>query len=301
MLRLFIVIVFYTLAIAVLPRFGPISDALDTLTRLPARAALIINMSAVFSASLLLYALMRKPGGLIYRRPSALLYIARMGLIGLIFGGLYELFQAMSGFASSVLSLALIAPAFMIGEAVYFITIWGFRKYRKVSGPMFPKPETARTPLADDPRQSRVPRLIVTVPIYIFVIVYLPQQQDFINLSAKLTNVSPAISVAISLGALVISTGLALKIFKGEQARAAPAQNDTAQEQKAKHLISVKANIATTLCIGLGIAALMNIVSYFVRFSPSLVLLILIPLAFTIAELLYQVINWRVKYGPFEA
>lgn len=297
MLRLFIVIVVYTLAIVALPRFGPFIELSEMLARLPTRTAFIINISALISASALLYGLMAKPRGLLYRRPSALLYIARIGLIGAAFASLYDLFQAMSGYAISVQSLLLIPPAFMVGETVYFGVIWGWRRLKRVPGDMF-VPQIAQDPQTN--HEGGVPRLLITIPVYVFVLVYLPQQQGFRDLEASLVNVGPGLAMIISVLALIAASGFGLWVTKRAPALAPPLTGDAFRDAKAAHFGEVKTNIVVTVCVGLGVAALINIVGYFISYRPSIVLLVIMPLGFSVAEALYQGINWRVKYGPPE-
>ena len=298
MLRLFVVIVCYALAVMSLPRFAPFAELMETLARLPAKTALIINISALLSASALLYALAKQPGGLLYRRPSALLFILRMGLIGVVFATLYELFEALSNYAISVQSLLLIPPAFMIAEAVYFLGIWMWRRIKKIPGPMFAPAQG--NPDHTNASKSAVPRLLITAPAYLFVLVYLPQQQDFRDFEAQLVNVSPSITLAISVFALVMAAGIGLKISRQSAAFEPPGPNTSAGEQKATHMREVKDSLILSVCVGLGFAALLNVVSYFLSYGLSLSMLVLIPLGFVFAEALYQGINWRVKYGPPE-
>jgi|GEM_PF-1027229 len=298
MLRLFVVIVCYAVAVITLPRFTPYAQLLDTLARLPAKTALIINISALLSASALLYALAKQPGGLLYRRPSALLFILRMGLIGVVFATLYALFEALSNYAASVEGLLLLPPAFMIAETVYFIGIWIWRRIKKIPGPMF-APAANSQDLTDEPR-SAVPRLLITAPAYLFVLVYLPQQQDFRNFEAQLVNISPSITLAISVFALVLAAGIGVKTTRQSASLEQREADTSVADQKAIHMREVKDSLILSVCAGLGFGALLNVVSYFLSYGLSLSMLVLIPLGFVFAEALYQGINWRVKYGPPE-
>lgn len=298
MLRLFVVIVCYTLAVMSLPRFAPFAALMETLARLPAKTALIINISALLSASALLYALAKQPGGLLYRRPSALLFILRMGLVGTVFAALYELFQALSNYAISVQSLLLIPPAFMIAEAVYFCGIWVWRRIKKIPGPMFASSPDKQAQPADT--NGVVPRLLITAPAYLFILVYLPQQQDFRNFEAQLVNINPSITLAISVFALVVAGGIGWKITRQSAALQRPEGDTKPAKQKASHMREVKASMILSVCAGLDFAALLNLISYFLSYGLSLSMLALIPLGFVFAEALYQGINWRVKYGPPE-
>ena len=298
MLRLFVVIICYALAVMSLPRVAPFAALLETLARLPAKTALIINISALLSASALLYALAKQPGSLLYRRPSAVLFILRMGLIGVVFATLYELFEALSNYATSVQGLILIPLAFMIAEAVYFLGIWVWRRIKKTPGPMFAP--TQGSPDQTDASNSAVPRLLITAPAYLFVLVYLPQQQDFRNFEATLVNVSPSITLAISVFALAIAAGIGLKATRQSTAFEKVRPDASLAEQKALHMRELKTSLILSVCAGLGFAALLNLISYFLSYGLSLSILVLIPLGFVFAEALYQGINWRVKYGPPE-
>jgi len=298
MARLLIVIVCYSLAVFTLPGWPPFARLLQDLSRLPAQTAFIINIGALIIAGALLYALLRKPNGLIYRRPSGALEIVRTGLVGVIFATLYALFEAMSGFAITVMNLALIPPAFMAGEAAFVGSLW---LWRRVSGQG--KPAQAPTPNQDRPADSnetRLPRLLITMPVYVFVLVYLPQQQDFRTLEAKLINVSPSIGLMISIAALIGAAAVGILYLKQANKKPLPQTSDPFAEAKYLHFQHVKRTLVLTFAIGLGVAATINIVGYFVNYAPSLALLIIMPFAFTVAEALYEGLSWRLKYGPPE-
>ena len=145
-----------------------------------------------------------------------------------------------------------------------------------------------------------MPRLLITAPAYLFVLVYLPQQQDFRNFEAQLVNVSPSITLAISVFALVMAAGIGLKATRQSTALEQGGPDTSAAELKAAHMREVKASLILSICVGLGFAALLNLIGYFLSYGLSLSMLVLIPLGFVFAEALYQGINWRVKYGPPE-
>lgn len=297
MIRLLIVIVCYTLAVFLLPRWAPFAIFLQDLARLPAHTSLVVNISALISAGACLYIMLRQSGGLSYRRPSGLLDILRAGLIGVIFASLYDLFEALSGFAVTVVNLALIPPAFMAGEAAYVFSLWG---WRKLSGQQARRPvKLAQLENTEPDAASRgLPRLLITMPVYIFVLVYLPQQQDFRNLESKLVNISASVSFAVSVAALIGATSLGLFYLSRVEKTLPQPTGDPVTDTKALHFTRIRSGLIVTFSIGLGIAALINILGYFVNYAPSLSLLILMPLAFTIAEVLFEGLNWRVTYGP---
>ena len=43
---------------------------------------------------------------------------------------------------------------------------------------------------------------------------------------------------------------------------------------------------------------MINLVGYFIGYAPSMGLLIIMTFGFTVAELVYALINIRVKHGP---
>jgi len=296
MIRILIVIVFYSLVAFRLPSWPPFGELLLNLARLPSHTAFAINIGALIGSAGLLYILMRKPNGLIYRHPSGLLEICRTGLIGIIFATLYALFEAMSGFAITVTNLALIPLAFVAGETAFVMSRW---MWLKLTGRQKPAPHAA--PLQDetlDHSRKSIPRLLVTMPVYVLVLVYLPQQQDFRNLEAKLVNISPSIAFGVSIAAIIIAAIVSLLYLNRTKKQKPILTGDNDMDAKTIHIAQIKLSLVLSFAIGLGIAALMNIVGYFASYAPSMVFLIIMPVGFTVAEAVYEGLNWRVKYGP---
>jgi len=316
MARLLIVIIFYALAAFTLPSWPPFAQLLGTLARLPAQTAYLINIGALVGASGLLYLLMRTPGGLFHRyAPGGLasggLTIVRTGLIGVIFAALYGLFEAMSGYAITVINLAILPPAFMAGEAAFVALQWAWstltphgRRQKAARKTVQQARQAAAVFDAADSNEAQekagVPRLLITIPVYVFVLVYLPRQEDFRSLEAKLINVSPAIALSISVAALVCAAVFGLLYLKRLEKHELPLTGDPYADTKTMHFQQIKQMLVLTVAIGLAIAALLNIVGYFANYPPSLSTLILMPVGFTLAEALYEGLNWRLKYGPPE-
>lgn len=294
MARLFIIIISYSVTIFALPRWAPFDALNQWLVRITSHNAFIVNVAALIAASGFLYLILRKPGGWIYSRPSGLLQIMRTGLIGIVFAALYALFEAISGYSISVTNLLIIPIAFLMGETAYVLAckIWP-----SLGGPPSAETEVDLHLDASQPPIKGPPRLLVTLPIYVLIMVYLPQQQDFRNLEAQLVNVTPSISFAISVLALILAAGLAAHLLKRKSSPTS-LTNQTPPDHKSYHLSALKLNLGLTLCLGMAIAALINIVGFVIGYAPSLVLLIIMTLGFTIAEAVYLAISWRMTYGP---
>lgn len=307
MIRLLIFIISYALVIFTLPRWGPYVDLAEELLRVPAKTALIVNLGGLIGASGLLYALTKQPNGLLYKYPSGWLQIIRTGLLGIAFATLFDLAEGLSGYAMTISNLLILPIAFMVGEAAYVCGVWvwrylipkGRRQYAAQKA-MVESQKAASTFGDDDdgrtaPEEpSGVPRLLVTIPVYVLILVFLPRQQDFRNFTTRLENISPSFSLSFSIAAIVLA-GI-LFLWTGalaEQAEARAVELD----EKTNAIQQAKFSIYATFSISLAIGALINIIGYFIGYAPSMTLIIIMTLGFTIAEIVYALIDWRVKYG----
>lgn len=124
MLRLAIVIPVYASVAIFLPRHPDIARLLEPLFRLDPDIAIAISGAALAIAAPLLWLMRREPNGWLLTRPSIALHILFMGLIGVAFAAVFDVFEWMSGSPTNVLSLLIIPPAFMIAEAVYLAVQW---------------------------------------------------------------------------------------------------------------------------------------------------------------------------------
>lgn len=294
MLRLLVLIIFYTLTVVSLPRFAPFAALLNAVAKLPGRTALVIVIGAFITSSFLLYIFMKRPNGLIYRHHSPLLLIIRTGLLGVILAALFDFFEATSGYAVTLSNIILIPLAFIAGETAYLAGLWLWHKIRRTPQPI----KAPVDDIADTENTGGMPRLVITLPIYAFILVYLPQQQDFRNLEAKLVNVAPSAAFAISIAALIGAAMIGMYALNRAETKPLPYTGDPVTDAKTEHFAKIKLSLVLSLVIGLGIAALVNIVGYFISYAPSLMLLIIMPLGFTVAEAVYEALNWRLKHGP---
>ncbi len=308
MIRLVIVIICYALVVFTLPTWPPYAALEDQLSRLSAKTALIINVGGLLGASALLYALLRQPGGLLHRKPSDSLLVLRTGLIGVVFATLFDLAEGLSGYAMTVSHILILPVAFMAGEAAYVFAQRAWRTFTPQGRKQYESYQAAVTTreasatltnsLADQSEAtSGVPRLLVTVPVYILILVFLPRNQDFQNATAGLENISPTLGVWVSVAALAIA--VASFLWTGQVANMKDGTDTLAPiSARAQDIRTAKFSIYTTISVSLGIAAMINLVGYFIGYAPSMELLIIMTFGFTVAELVYALINIRVKHGP---
>ena len=310
MIRLVIVVICYALVIFTLPGWAPYAELEDQLSRLPAKTAFMINIAALLSAGGLLHGLLRQPGGLLHRKPSDALLILRTGLLGVVFATLFDLAEGSSGYAMTVSHILILPIAFLAGEAAYVFALRAWRSftpqgrkqyeaYKAAMEEAREAPEAFGEGMADESEDaSGVPRLVVTIPVYVLILVFLPRQQDFQTLTSGLENISPTLGLGISVAALILAAILFLwtrhtadKTAKAE--RDAPLVN-----ARSLDIRQAKFNIYATISISLGIGAAINLVGYFIGYAPSMRLMLIMTSCFTIAELVYVLINIRVKHGP---
>lgn len=308
MIRLLIIVVAYSLTVFVLPRWSRFSDLSQSLAQLTSQTAFIINISALIAASGCLYVMTRPQKHRGFNHVPEIWGILQTGLVGVIFATLYALAEAMSGYAITITNLLIIPLAFLVGETTYTIArkLWmqlpQNRHLQKTTSPeKTTLHETDRMPAGSEDEEQTPkgpPRLLITLPVYVLILVYLPQQQDFRNLEAKLVNIDPALSFALSIAALILAAMIAgISIRQARSALVQPDQTPV-MTQKSIHFNRIKLSICLTFCLGLAIAALINATGYLVGYAPSLSMLIIMPLGFTVAEVLYSMISWRVIYGP---
>ena len=294
MLRFVILIVAFTLVVLGLPQFGPAVPYIDMLRRVPSSTVLMIDIAALAVAFPVLHLMTRQPTGWLYTRDSLGLRLGYNAALGIVIAGLFDLFEVFSGYAITLDSLVLVPLAFVIGELTYQIVIrLGNRPHSEPE--MLPASQTddAGNELASGTPKD-LPRLFITLPIYAFVVIFLPQQDEFRQFERTLLQVSPMIALGFSIGAIL----LGLVIFKLYSTQLKKeAQQIAGDDERAREKLNIRYAIMMTLVIGLAMAALINIVGSGVGYPPSVGLLILMPLGFVVAEIVYALLNWRVKYG----
>lgn len=299
MIRLLVFVVTFAIVVIGLPQWAPAGEFFQNVSRLPSQTAFLINAAALLLSAPVLFLITRQPGGWLYTRPGALTRLVYSGLLGLAIAALFELFEGLSGRATTIVNLILITVAFFAGEAVYQLglTVWN-RLKGKTAQKEAPTEETIAITTADlhhDQGGTRIPRLAITLPIYAFVLVFLPQNEDFRRLEGSLIQVPPLTSFGISIGALLICACIPWIYNRFNRPRPMTHGDNPYKIARKAHINHV---LMMTGVIGLGFAALINIVSYFLNSLPSLSLLILIPLGFLIAEAVYNMIDWRARFPP---
>ena len=122
--RFIVVIVIYAFVVIFLPKQPDIARLLYQLQTIDPNISIGISAGALAIASLASYFLWRQPNGLMHTRPSIGLYIAHMGLIGVIFSSVFDVFYWLSGQSTDITGLILIPTAFMVAEGVYLLIQW---------------------------------------------------------------------------------------------------------------------------------------------------------------------------------
>lgn len=123
-LRLPIVIGMYAFIVVFLPRNPAVDRLFDKVRMIDPNIAIAVSAVALALAAFGLWILWRKPAGLMRRRPTRVLAIVHYGLVGVVFAGIFDVMQRVSGMATDLISLILIPVAFMIAEGVYLAIEW---------------------------------------------------------------------------------------------------------------------------------------------------------------------------------
>lgn len=124
MLRLAIVLPVYAFVAIFLPRQPDVARVLEPMLALDPNIAIRISFAALAGSVLLIWLMRREPNGWLLTNPAPWLHVAFMGLIGLAFAGVFDVFEWMSGAPTSVISLIVIPIAFTVAEAVYLALQW---------------------------------------------------------------------------------------------------------------------------------------------------------------------------------
>lgn len=300
MLRLFVLVIVFALIVFALPGWPPAANVLGTLRQLPSQTALIANIAALIIGLPLLVLQTRQPHGWLYTRPGLVTRTTHAGALGLVIASLFSIFDALSGYAITLDSLVLITVAFVMGELVYQFLHWIWTRATGAAAntEAADRVATFEDAPAEQQRTSSarpgIPRLLVTLPIYAFLLVFIPQREEFRQLEASLITIAPLIAFGLSVAALVAAIGLAIWA-SGQQNAEQAGESLPAQ---ARYKAMAKRQLAMTGAIGLGIAGLINAVGFLLSVPPSLSLLMLMPLGFVIAEAVYFLIDWRMRFPP---
>ena len=285
MLRLVIIIPVYAMAASLLPRWTALSSLWEALARVPQSTTVVATALAllVSVAGLVTLGRARRPDG--QTQPAHA--ILHMGAIGLAFAAVYDLFEGLRGRAISAEALIIVPLAFMVSEAVYQILLYALRRRRKQSGRSEQHADHLRQDADDRRADGEGLRLLITIPIYVFVIIFLPDQPNFHQWTAPLREYDPALVGWISIVALALAALGPILIRR----HVSPAE---AQGRGLQLLFVVLASF------GLGFAAILNIVFWLTGYAPELTNLIVIPIGIVLAELVYIAVRWRMRRGPLE-
>lgn len=283
MLRLLIVLPAYVVFASLLPQWTALRPAFEALLQVPHDLAVSISAAALLVSALLIGAILyrqRGSGGIAPRSP--LMAILWMGLVGTAFAATYDLFQALGGRAVAPVGLVIVPLAFLASEALYqgILAVAGRASRQK---PAAAQPEAA----AGSAETGSGLRLLVTIPVYVFVIVFLPELPDYQRLVAPLDAVYPATAAGLSAAALVLSGSAIHWLRRDSGARLAG-------------LSPLSAVILMSGLTGLVFAGLLNLLGYLTGYAPELSDLIVIPAGFAAAELIWTAIRRRMTRGPAE-
>ena len=131
-LRLPIVIGMYAFIVVFLPRNPAVDRMFDKVRMIDPNIAIRVSVVALAAASLGLWLMWRQPKGFLRTKPSRKLVIVNSGLIGVVFAGIFDVMERISGLATDLISLILIPIAFMAAEGAYLALEWRLnRKFDK--------------------------------------------------------------------------------------------------------------------------------------------------------------------------
>lgn len=126
-------------------------------------------------------------------------------------------------------------------------------------------------------------RLFIVIPIYAFVAIFMPRQDWFTPLADQLHRIEPNMAIIIS------GVGLALSgaVFFGLRR--------FGQMWIAAH--PRLAQIILMGCLGVFIAGVFDMFERLSGYATDVVSLIVVPIAFMVAEAVYLAFDWRLKQG----
>lgn len=131
-MRLPIVIGMYAFIVVFLPRNPAVDRMFDKVRTIDPDIAITVSVVALIAGSIGLWVLWRQPKGLLRIKPSRKLVIVNSGLVGIVFAGIFDVMQKLSGTSTDLISLILVPIAFMIAEATYLALEWRMnRKFDK--------------------------------------------------------------------------------------------------------------------------------------------------------------------------
>ena len=124
-------------------------------------------------------------------------------------------------------------------------------------------------------------RLLVVIPVYAFVAIFLPRQDWFLPIADAFRRIGPDISIIISITSLV-AVGAAYFLLR----------------RFGLMWMASKPRLAQVVLMGfLGvfIAAVFDVFERLSGYATDIISLIVIPIAFMIAEAVYSALQWRLN------
>lgn len=320
MIRLFIYVIVFALVVIGAPQYAPIARFLDSFQQVPSATVMMIDIFALIMGGTLFYLLTRRPSGWLYTYPGVSVQLTHKFLLGLLIAIVFDVLQLFAGYAISLDMLILLPIAFMAGEAVYQILCALLRVYSGASpnpadrqppdydlpdyelpepiGPENFQMESLEPDQPQDEEETSLPRLAVTLPIYAGLIIFLPRTDIYRQLIAGFITLPPMLSLILAGAALCIGLvlGVIIELYFEKQA-----ENLLDPNPKSVSLLIIQRKLGRTFAVGLIISALIVLVSYGLGQLIGLDILLLMPLGFVLAEAVYQILVWRLKYGPASA
>jgi hypothetical protein len=123
-MRLPIVIGMYAFIVVFLPRNPAVDRLFDKVRMIDPNIAISISVVALALGALGLWVMWRQPKGLLRTKPSRKLIILNSGFVGVVFAGVFDVMQKLSGSATDLISIILVPIAFMIAEGTYLALEW---------------------------------------------------------------------------------------------------------------------------------------------------------------------------------
>ncbi|MEM9669611.1 MAG: hypothetical protein AAF950_11860 [Pseudomonadota bacterium] len=275
MTRLFIVIPVYLLFVGWLARWPALEPLFSRIAQIPQRTNLLVSVMLVAVAAGILFVNSKR-----VTEPPPITRVLNQGAIGLAFAGVYNLFDGMANRAITLNFAIIVTSAFVVSEIVYQILL-KVMSARNAAASTSPQSQMAAQPTGQTRPQTNGLRLLVTIPVYVFVLVFLPRNDDYRRLVEPMNALSPQLVLVISSIALVLAGVIVLAISSGRL-----------------RLQPIPQQVAFAGAIGLGFGAAINLFGYLTRLGLSISDLIIVPVGFMAAELAFLTLQWRLQSGP---
>ena len=124
-------------------------------------------------------------------------------------------------------------------------------------------------------------RLLIVIPVYAFVVLFLPGVEGMQIVFDALRTIDPNISIIISVAALV-TAAVGLWYLRGVTPRWAMASPRLAQ-------------VLNMACLGMFISGIFDVFQRMSGRPTDVISLITVTFAFVVAEAVFQAIDWRMK------